>query len=207
MLGVINGNATQNLTGQTDMITSTSIMLQPGEPYPSEGSNATTTSKPTTSHTSLSGGAIAGIVVGGVVFIALVGALIWYMSRSRTLKQVIDRQAKPETEEHEKQKAMGPMGPLMASYNGVSEGIGSDSDRWSTSYGGSPPPDNRKTYSITDSLGRPIMSPPMGSSLGDVQELDHGEDERIGRRMYRYVCSLGYPLLERMAPQCHWKEA
>ncbi|KAK4996065.1 hypothetical protein LTR28_000314, partial [Elasticomyces elasticus] len=95
-------------------------MLQPGEPFPAEASSsiaslatATTFSTATTaaaytgeathsatssssangqsSHRDLSSGAIAGIVIGGVAVLALGAALFFLLGRTKTLKEVIDK--------------------------------------------------------------------------------------------------------------------
>jgi hypothetical protein len=64
------------------------------------------------------------------VVIALVGALFWYMSRSRVLKQTLDQQ---------QQRGSGfqhpPKDGFFSTYSGDSDGRGS------ISYAGSPPPD------------------------------------------------------------------
>jgi predicted lipid-binding transport protein (Tim44 family) len=87
----------------------TDVMLQPGEPLPSETDSASSSSTSSTSAATttpaaadshhddggsgLSGGAIAGIVVGVVAFLAILGALFFYIGRSKTLKETLDRNA------------------------------------------------------------------------------------------------------------------
>lgn len=89
-------------------------MLNPGEPFPPEGTlsslptASTTSSTPASSSTTsaasatavattakansgLSKGAIAGIAVGGAAVLALAAALFFYIGRTKTLKQEVDR--------------------------------------------------------------------------------------------------------------------
>jgi len=113
MVGVINPNATTSLVTQRQLARKSTFMLQPGEPWPSEGpadpftttattgattvatSTTTTTSQPNytesageakKSHTIvLSTGAITGIVISGVA-IALMAAALLYFCGQRSRK-------------------------------------------------------------------------------------------------------------------------
>ncbi|KAK4915856.1 hypothetical protein LTR28_013499, partial [Elasticomyces elasticus] len=105
---------------QRSLAMAAAYMLQPGENFPAEASSsiaslaaATTLSTATTaaayteeathsatssssangqsSHKDLSSGAIAGIVIGGVVVLALGAALFFLLGRTKTLKEVIDK--------------------------------------------------------------------------------------------------------------------
>ena len=110
MVGVINPNATTSLGEQRNLALKAAYMLQPGEPFPAEGSPTPpperTSSSADPSNTNdysssdspalmtkkknaLSAGAIAGIVVGAVVFLAIVGLLVFYILRSRALKKQV----------------------------------------------------------------------------------------------------------------------
>jgi len=110
MVGVINPNATTPLGEQRELALRAAYALQPGDPFPAEGSPPPTSSSSTSSTAGaatatndhdhviesgkpnphphkLSAGAIGGIVAGGVVFLMLLGALLFYIGRSRALKK------------------------------------------------------------------------------------------------------------------------
>ncbi|ORY07680.1 hypothetical protein BCR34DRAFT_590234 [Clohesyomyces aquaticus] len=121
MVGVINPNATVSLEVQRQFAKNSSYMLQPGESFPAEGSplpftssssSASSTSTPTSSSTSstaaastaaaaatssskstLGAGPIAGIAVAVVAIIVLAAALFFFIGRSKSLKEVVDRQS------------------------------------------------------------------------------------------------------------------
>jgi hypothetical protein len=105
MVGVINPNATTSLATQIQLARNSTFMLQPGEPWPSEGSadpfttthttvattvtTSTATSRPNytesaieakSSHT-LSAGAIAGIPIAGVATVLIAAALLYLCGR------------------------------------------------------------------------------------------------------------------------------
>lgn len=110
-------NETETLDVQKAYAKNSTYMLNPGEPFPPEASGmASLTQVPTSmtspgavssataatssaapapappsSHHSLSGEAIAGIAIGAVAVLVLCGALFFYIGRSKTLKEVIDR--------------------------------------------------------------------------------------------------------------------
>ncbi|KAK4968189.1 hypothetical protein LTR66_011830 [Elasticomyces elasticus] len=117
---ILNDNASVSLAKQRALAMEAAYMLQPGEPFPAEASSsiaslatATTFSTATTaaaytgeathsatssssangqsSHRDLSSGAIAGIVIGGVAVLALGAALFFLLGRTKTLKEVIDK--------------------------------------------------------------------------------------------------------------------
>jgi hypothetical protein len=102
MVGVINPNEEQTLAAQILSARNSDYQLSPGEKIPSEGGSSTSavssptaapTHPPASSHSShkLSAGAIAGIVVGAVVAIAICAALFFYVGRTKSLKDVIER--------------------------------------------------------------------------------------------------------------------
>jgi hypothetical protein len=105
MVGAINPNATTSLVTQRELAMKSTFMLEPGEPWPSEGAadpftttataavttvaTSTATSQPNytelagetkKSHT-LSTGAIAGIAIGGVAIALIVAALLYLCGR------------------------------------------------------------------------------------------------------------------------------
>jgi hypothetical protein len=111
MVGVINPNATTSLVTQRQLARSSTFMLQPGEPWPSEGAadpfTTTATTGATTVTTStatpqpnytesageaqknytLSTGAITGIAIGGVAIVLMAAALLYFCGqRSRKNK-------------------------------------------------------------------------------------------------------------------------
>jgi hypothetical protein len=89
MIGVINGNATENFDLQMQYamnLTSAADQMTPGDPFPSEGAEPTSTGSPggadnDDDHHHLSAGAIAGIAIGGVAVLVLAGALIFLCGR------------------------------------------------------------------------------------------------------------------------------
>ncbi|KAF2660149.1 hypothetical protein K491DRAFT_754771 [Lophiostoma macrostomum CBS 122681] len=101
MVGVINPNTTQTLDKQKDYAKHADYMVAPGEKIPGEGTStlsgptgaATASSAPSSSNRphGLSGGAIAGIVVGGVAFLAICAALFFFIGRTKSLKEVMNR--------------------------------------------------------------------------------------------------------------------
>ncbi|GAB7352901.1 hypothetical protein MBLNU459_g3491t1 [Dothideomycetes sp. NU459] len=171
MVGVINPRNKSSIDTQAaKALEAGSIMLQPGQSFPSEDTSsslaniatatltstvtvpsatngslavtATASATSTPSHHGLSGGAIAGIAIGGVAALVLLGALIWYMSRSRALKQTLDHQQQRQPHMVESQQQPPPTGPF-------DEGR-FDGSRWSTARSSLPP------YS-----GGPLASPKM----------------------------------------------
>lgn len=103
MVGAINPNGTQTLDAQIRAARNADFQVAPGEAVPKEATssliNGPTASASTSSVPSgggggggLSGGAIAGIVIGGVAFLAICGALFYFVGRSKSLKEVIKRQ-------------------------------------------------------------------------------------------------------------------
>ncbi|KAF2471382.1 uncharacterized protein BDR25DRAFT_334001 [Lindgomyces ingoldianus] len=105
MVGVINPNATQTLDDQIESAKEAKFMVAPGQPLPGEASSSlsvpssTSTSSPTSTpvpthsshHSNLSGGAIAGIAVGAAAFLVICAALFFYIGRTKSLKEVLDR--------------------------------------------------------------------------------------------------------------------
>lgn len=176
MIGVINANATFNLSQQLSSFNDQTVMLQPGEPLPAEGAAVATSSTSTTSiqtasssaqatpssnasHVSLSAGTIAGIAVGVAIVVALVGALFWFMGRSRILKQAFEQA----------RVAPGPPPPS----NRMIDDNEHDSDaKWSVSYGGSPVPEMRTSQMDTvhaiNRYGSPELDGNHVSELGGV---------------------------------------
>ena len=191
MIGVINPNKTFTLAAQKEYVENATIVLQPGmylgsEASPSSSSSTTSsTTAPTSpavvssssstetdkpSHVSLSTGAIAGIAVGGAVIVVLVGALFWYMSRSRILKQTLEQQ----------RSSVFQLPPKDA--------FGAGDDRWSSSYAGSPAPDKRmaqpmETVYDIDRHG----SPELEAFVPPRIEAISGHHDR-GRNLERHVC-------------------
>ncbi|KAF2421189.1 hypothetical protein EJ08DRAFT_518941 [Tothia fuscella] len=115
MVGIINPNATTVLATQKDLASKSKFVMQPGEDFPPEAAEidkpntpsstkssvTTVTATPAASssaaavHTKsgLSGGAIAGIAVGGVFVLGLAAALMFFIGRSKTLKETVNRQS------------------------------------------------------------------------------------------------------------------
>ncbi|RKU41598.1 hypothetical protein DL546_000688 [Coniochaeta pulveracea] len=90
MIGVINGNATENFDTQMQYavnLTSAADQMAPGDPFPSEGAEPSSTGYPggvdddDGHHHHLSAGAIAGIAIGGAAVLVLAGALIFLCGR------------------------------------------------------------------------------------------------------------------------------
>jgi len=125
MVGVINPNATHTLEKQIQSAKDAEFMLAPGDDIPTEASSTlsgttTSTSSPSASNTAagsggsskLSGGAIAGIVVGAVAFLAICAALFFFVGRTKSLKEVLERKEatvnRPETGGPDMSTTMSP---------------------------------------------------------------------------------------------------
>ncbi|KAF2200257.1 hypothetical protein GQ43DRAFT_418430 [Delitschia confertaspora ATCC 74209] len=109
MVGVINPNASMTLETQIAFAKNSTLELAPGDEIPPEatgsltqatngptatpsaGANSASTEKHDHKSTSLSGGAIAGIVVGCVAFLAICAALFFFVGRTKSLKEAINR--------------------------------------------------------------------------------------------------------------------
>lgn len=104
MVGVINPNATQTLAQQIVAAKNADFGIAPGEKIPSEASSTLHAPGPTSPAASspashggsggshgLSGGVIAGIVVGALAFLALCAALFFYVGRTKSLKESLNR--------------------------------------------------------------------------------------------------------------------
>ncbi|KAF4554086.1 Hypothetical protein D9617_5g069620 [Elsinoe fawcettii] len=144
MVGAINPNTSAQVSEQQNLARAANYMLQPGEPFPAEASSSissiaatsTPTSPPTTSSPSpsptpapapsgLSKGAIAGIAVGAVFALALLGALFYFIGRSRSLKQNLSMAR--STVPHNPETGYNPAGrALFSSYGGSHSGAASD---------------------------------------------------------------------------------
>lgn len=109
-------NASVSLATQKQMAKDSAFMLQPGEDFPPEQSQtpkptsisstsspsstssatsaAATATPSSSSHKSgLSTGAIAGIAIGGVVVLALAAALFFFIGRTKSLQESVQRQS------------------------------------------------------------------------------------------------------------------
>jgi hypothetical protein len=86
-------NSSQTLEKQKSRITDGIKVYQPGDPVPPEGTSTSTTAPSSINHTTLliPLPAIIGIAVGAVVLIALLGALFFFVGRSKTLKEEAKR--------------------------------------------------------------------------------------------------------------------
>jgi hypothetical protein len=102
MVGVINPNSTQTLAHQIESAKNADYDIAPGDKIPTEattslsapsGTQPTSTPEPSEAPHGhkLSGGAIAGIVVGGVAFLAICAALFFFVGRTKSLKEVLER--------------------------------------------------------------------------------------------------------------------
>ncbi|TID20176.1 hypothetical protein E6O75_ATG07636 [Venturia nashicola] len=115
MVAVINPNASVSLATQKQMAKDSAFMLQPGEDFPPEQSStpestsiSSTSSSSTSSATSAAAtatssssshkgglpvGAIAGIAIGGFVVLALAAALFFFIGRTKSLQERVQRQS------------------------------------------------------------------------------------------------------------------
>ncbi|EPE29278.1 Cupredoxin [Glarea lozoyensis ATCC 20868] len=135
MVGVINPNATQTLDVQKKFAANASYDFSPGENFPAEESasrssilatatatglsQAATTTATTTATTAASAeshghplaiGTIAGIVIGGVALCFLVGVLIYWCGRQRTISEIIQTQNHKEDHIEKGHMSMGSPG-------------------------------------------------------------------------------------------------
>lgn len=162
MVGGINLNATTPISAQISVARRENVMLQPGESFHSEEETSSIVSvastamvpiatgaserpnetepgisalpTPASQNKKLSAGAISGMTIAAVIVFAMVGALIWFMHRSRALKQQLNvsRRAEEQTvvplqSDHNAMSArsyvnppISPLGPMV--YGGLTEG-------------------------------------------------------------------------------------
>lgn len=134
MVGVINPTANETLQIQVEFAKNSTIMISPGQSFPSEGASstsasatatATSTSTSTASATStavatssssgskLSTGAIVGIAIGGAAVAILAAAVLYLCGRQKTISEIL-RSHKPSRSAHTDSFLPGPMshGPL-----------------------------------------------------------------------------------------------
>lgn len=200
MVGVINPENVTSIDVQAaKALEAGSIMLQPGEEFPSEDTSSslaliatatltTTVAVPSATNGStlvtstttaiataaaaeahhLSGGAIAGIVIAGVAVLALAGALLWYMSRSRTLRQTLEQQRGAQASENQHT----PTGPF-------DEGK-FDGSRWSTTTTGMLPPYAGSLAPTRDGTVSP--PPPDGYYAHELASKEGAEGPQMGFR-------------------------
>ncbi|KAF2398221.1 hypothetical protein EJ06DRAFT_480803 [Trichodelitschia bisporula] len=116
MVAVINPNATVSLKEHKDAAAKAQFALNPGEPFPAEGTlpaSASTASKTDTAtpssstqptaaaasdsdhHKSFPAGAIAGVVVGVVLIIILAAALFFFIGRARSRRSLSESKGIP----------------------------------------------------------------------------------------------------------------
>jgi hypothetical protein len=121
MVGVINPRPDTLLTDFRARAQKAAFSLSPGEGFPAEGeapgsssspspavpSSTSSTSSPPPKHNALAPGAIAGVVVGALAVIALAASLFFFIGRSRTLKQEMQR--KDSTIRHVNPPSPSPM--------------------------------------------------------------------------------------------------
>lgn len=87
MIGVVNPNATETLDLQEQYAINATTQIAPGQPFPSETLNPTSTPTATgaggagTNSHGFSAGAIAGVAIGGVAVLVLAGALVFLCGR------------------------------------------------------------------------------------------------------------------------------
>jgi hypothetical protein len=109
-LTIAQQNASVSLATQKEDAKNSNYMLQPGDPFPGEApigssslssSTSSATAAPatgsaapgTSGKSGLPAGAIAGIVIGAVAILALAAGLFFYMGRSKSLKETVNRQS------------------------------------------------------------------------------------------------------------------
>jgi hypothetical protein len=104
MVGVVNPNSTQTLAAQIEAAKSADYGVAPGEPVPGEATSTGATSTPTSS-SSAGGpsdgqvvGMIVGVCVGIAAFVALVGALCFFVWRSKSWKKNVQKHDKRQEE-------------------------------------------------------------------------------------------------------------
>ncbi|KAF2454470.1 hypothetical protein BDY21DRAFT_104817 [Lineolata rhizophorae] len=107
MVGVINPNATVSLERQREWAEESSYQLNPGEPFPAEGSGSPSSDADSYgsedddsdddhddhAHHGLSAGAIAGISIGAAAVVIIAGGLFFWMGRRPVAKEQARRSA------------------------------------------------------------------------------------------------------------------
>ncbi|KAI5787894.1 hypothetical protein FPQ18DRAFT_414108 [Pyronema domesticum] len=129
MVGVINSDA-KNLSDYKAGALKANFQLSPGDPWPAEGSGTTPNpidsngkvvtiiqpSTPADNSVKLSVGGIAGIVVGTVAIVAILGALFFFLGRSKTKQEPVPAiPATPSTPGPQTMDMPPPMYPMSQS--------------------------------------------------------------------------------------------
>jgi len=102
MVGAINPNSSTPISTQQTKAKDSAYMLNPGEPFPAESplpsDLPSSTSVPIAvtapqKHSAFGPGAIAGIVIAALSVIALAAGLFFFMGRSKSLKDEVNRKS------------------------------------------------------------------------------------------------------------------
>lgn len=108
MVGAVNPSKDQDIEQQHQKAKNSAYMLNPGEPFPPEGTTGsgnitgstgagngggTVADTNARGNYGLSKGAIAGIVVGGIAVVVLAASLFFFWGRTKSLEDEVDRKA------------------------------------------------------------------------------------------------------------------
>jgi len=108
MVGAVNPNNSQDIEQQHQKAKDSAYMLNPGDPFPAEGTSGTGNITGSTGvgngggtvgdtnagrQHGLSKGAIAGIAVGGIAMVVLAALLFFFWGRTKSLEDEVDRKA------------------------------------------------------------------------------------------------------------------
>jgi len=189
MIGVINPNSTETLDLQQQYAINATTQLVPGEPFPSESLNPTSTPSPTGAgstaggngdhgHPGLSAGAIAGIAIGGAAVLILAGALIFLCGRRGGLDIAYRRSTQtipPPVVEEAKYPPHNPKSPGQETYSTAHYSMQAANDPYRANsphtYSSSPPPvtpNSHPAYTTYSSTGgHPNVQSPLMAGMTD----------------------------------------
>jgi hypothetical protein len=191
MIGVVNPNSIETLDLQQQYAINSTTQLAPGDPFPSETLNPTSTPSTTAvgsgtgnqdnhdhPHHGLGPGAIAGIAIGGAAVLILAGALIFLCGRRGGLDVAYRRSAQtfpPSLVEEAKYNPHNPKSPGHQSYSSPNYTVPMVNDPYQGTHphthNSSPPPvapSSHPAYSVYSSTGgQPSITSPLSAGVTD----------------------------------------
>ncbi|OIW34456.1 hypothetical protein CONLIGDRAFT_5741 [Coniochaeta ligniaria NRRL 30616] len=183
MIGVVNPNSTETLDLQEQYAINATTQLAPGEPFPSETLNPTSTPSASNTnspgagsddheHHGLSAGAIAGIAIGGAAVLCLAGALVFLCGRRGGLDKAYRRstQTFPPPVVENKYQPSNPKSPGQETYSTAH--YSNDPYRTNSphTFASSPPPltpNSHPAYTYSSAAGHPNVQSPLMAGMTD----------------------------------------